>query len=447
MHELASSEPELHWDQLAGHLDAGLSELKEQERDALLLRYFEKKSAREMAQILGISDEAAQKRVSRAVERLREFLARRGVAAGAGALVLAISTHAVGAAPVGLGQTISAAAATAIPASITVATSKIIAMTTLQKTFVAAIIVAALGTGVYQAHQTSQARKQAQAAEQQQMALSQQIEQLQHERDEATNHLSATRAELARLEAAQNPTEVLRLRGQVGTLRQQLATTEGKSNAPGTGFAKMMSDPAMREYINQAMVDLVKRRYSALFQELKLTPEQTDQFVQLVSAELQQGAQRLVTSKHGTDLAQSSGSTAEDKSGLGQKLKELLGDSGAARFAEYSQELPARTTVDLLDGQLGGSKLTEEQRTRLFQIVKAEPFELTHGITGDLDKSFMGSQPEIDAYLTKINDSNQRVLQQAGEFLTSEQLTALNAVLANGVTARMTQAAAFTPKR
>jgi hypothetical protein len=435
---------------LAGHLDAGLSELKEQERDALLLRYFEKKSAHEMAQILGITDEAAQKRVSRAVEQLRQFLTRRGVTAGAGALVVAISAHAVEAAPAGLGQTISAATATAATASIHTAisltTPKIIAMTTLQKTLFAAIIIAAVGTGVYQARQTSQARQQAQAAQQNQIVLSQQIEQLQRERNEATNRLTATQAELARLEAAQNPNEVLRLRGQVGTLRQQLATTEAKSNAPGSGFAKMMSDPAMREYINQAMVDLVKRRYSPLFQELKLTPEQTDQFIQLVSAEIKQGAQRLVTSEHRGDLAQSNSSIADDKSGLGQKLKELLGDSGAARFAEYSQELPARTTVDLLDSQLGGGKLNEEQRTRLFQVVKAEPFELTHGITGDLDKTFFASQPEVDGYLAKISDSNQRVLQQAGEFLTSEQLAALNTVLANGITARVTQAAAFTQK-
>ena len=54
-----------------------------------------------MAQTLGISEDAAQKRVSRAVERLREFFAKRGVTVGASGLVVVISANAVQAAPVG----------------------------------------------------------------------------------------------------------------------------------------------------------------------------------------------------------------------------------------------------------------------------------------------------------------------------------------------------------
>src|ERR1044071_8306163 len=63
MNELLSTARDTPWDQIAPHLDAALSELNEPDRDALLLRYFERKSAQEMAQTLGISDEAAQKRV------------------------------------------------------------------------------------------------------------------------------------------------------------------------------------------------------------------------------------------------------------------------------------------------------------------------------------------------------------------------------------------------
>jgi hypothetical protein len=100
----------------------------------------------------------------------------------------------------------------------------------------------------------------------------------------------------------------------------------------------------------------------------------------------------------------------------------------------------------LLNAQLGAGKLTDEQRARLFELVKAEPFELTHGIAGDLNKAFFGSQTEIDGYVEKIAESNQRVLQQAGNFLGADQLTALNTVLTNGITARLTQAAAFNQK-
>ena len=110
MNELLSVEPDTTWEHIGPHLDDALGELSESDRDALLLRYFERKSAREMAQTLGVSDEAAQKRVSRAVERLREFFAKRGVTVGASELVVVISANSVQAAPSVLAKTVTAVA-------------------------------------------------------------------------------------------------------------------------------------------------------------------------------------------------------------------------------------------------------------------------------------------------------------------------------------------------
>src|SRR5678810_478068 len=107
MNELLAADSDFSWKHIAPHLDAALGELSEPDRDALLLRYFERKSASEMAQTLGVSDEAAQKRVSRALERLREFFAKRSVTVGASGLVVVISANAIQAAPVGLAGMIS----------------------------------------------------------------------------------------------------------------------------------------------------------------------------------------------------------------------------------------------------------------------------------------------------------------------------------------------------
>lgn len=60
MNELLAHEPDAAWENVAPHLDAALGELSEPDRDALLLRYFERKSAREMAATLNVSEEAAQ---------------------------------------------------------------------------------------------------------------------------------------------------------------------------------------------------------------------------------------------------------------------------------------------------------------------------------------------------------------------------------------------------
>ena len=115
------------------------------------LRYFENKSLREVGQTLGMSDDGAQKRVSRAVERLREFFAKRGVTVGASGLVVVVSANAVQAAPIGLVVTISTAAAlagTTLATSATATATKAIAMTTFQKTLLTATLAAAVGTGI-----------------------------------------------------------------------------------------------------------------------------------------------------------------------------------------------------------------------------------------------------------------------------------------------------------
>jgi hypothetical protein len=320
-------------------------------------------------------------------------------------------------------------------------------MTTLQKTLITATVAILAGAGIYEAHQASQLAEQNKALEQRQAPLAAQLQQLQREHDEATNQLAAMNAEIARFKSAQNQTELLKLRGQVGSLQQQLVSTESKTSAPATGISKMMSDPTMKEYIHQAQLNLIKSRYGDLFHELKLTPDQTEKFVQLMGDSMLKSTEKVSNlppeTVHEQEVAQAA---AGGKTELENQLQSLLGETGYARFKEFSDEIPARATVSLLNTQLGGDSLSDEQRAQLFQIVKAEPFDLTHGISGDLDKAFFGSQQDVDNYLLKVAESNQRIVQQAGSFLTPNQLTALNTLLTNGVTARVTQAAALVQK-
>src|SRR5262249_10181067 len=90
------------WDDVRPLLDDAMEGLDESDREALLLRYFKNQDLRAVGNALGVSDDAAQKRVSRALERLRENFAKRGVVTGASGLVMVVSANAVQAAPAGL---------------------------------------------------------------------------------------------------------------------------------------------------------------------------------------------------------------------------------------------------------------------------------------------------------------------------------------------------------
>ncbi len=215
MNEFLCTEPDACWQEIAPHLDEALGDLTEADREAVFLRYFEHKSAREMAQAFGISDEAAQKRVTRAVERLRQFLVKRGITVGANGLVVLIGANAVQAAPAGLATTISTAAILASTGvSTTITATGAIAMTTLQKTVIATVLTAAIGTGVYEGAQNSKLRGDVQALQQQQTPT---IQRLQRERDDAVSQLAALQAETESLKS--NQSELLQLRGEVARLR------------------------------------------------------------------------------------------------------------------------------------------------------------------------------------------------------------------------------------
>ena len=220
MNELLSTDPDPLWKQIAPHLDTALGELEESDRDALLLRYFERKSAREMAKILNTSETAAQKRVSRAVERLREFFSKRGIAIGASGLVVVISTNAVQSAPLTLAGTISTAttlAGTTIHIS-TALVTKAIAMTAMQKFAVVATATVLIGAGIYEAHQAAQLRQQFQTLQQWQVPFAEQVAQLEQQNGALSQKIAALRDENEAWK--RNSSELLKLRAEVGLLRQ-----------------------------------------------------------------------------------------------------------------------------------------------------------------------------------------------------------------------------------
>jgi RNA polymerase sigma factor (sigma-70 family) len=117
---LNEPEPDV-WPQIAPLLDDAIAKLGEKDRNAVVLRFFENKNLRDVGTALGASEDAAKMRVTRAVDKLRKFFTKRGVALSAVALGGAMAANSVQAAPVGLAVTISATAAkgAAVAASIT----------------------------------------------------------------------------------------------------------------------------------------------------------------------------------------------------------------------------------------------------------------------------------------------------------------------------------------
>jgi RNA polymerase sigma factor (sigma-70 family) len=95
------------WAATAPFLDAALDALPTMDRDALVLRFFEHRDFRAVGTALGVSDDTAQKRVNRALEKLRRLLTRRGSGYGtAAALPALLMAFAVPPAPAALAASV-----------------------------------------------------------------------------------------------------------------------------------------------------------------------------------------------------------------------------------------------------------------------------------------------------------------------------------------------------
>lgn len=101
------------WQELRPVLDDAMHELNAADREAVLLRYFEKRPLAEVGARLGLTENAARMRVERAVDKLRAVLAKRGVTSTAAALAASLAQHTVGAAPADLAAQVTRAALTA----------------------------------------------------------------------------------------------------------------------------------------------------------------------------------------------------------------------------------------------------------------------------------------------------------------------------------------------
>jgi RNA polymerase sigma factor (sigma-70 family) len=98
------------WQQIGPVLDDAVAALGEKDRRAIVLRFYEGRSLRDVGDVLGVSEDASEKRVTRALDKLRQFFFKRGLPSASAAIAGSISANSVIVAPTGLAKTVSAVA-------------------------------------------------------------------------------------------------------------------------------------------------------------------------------------------------------------------------------------------------------------------------------------------------------------------------------------------------
>ncbi len=193
-----------------------MTELGPEDRNAVLLRFFQDKDLKEVGTALGISEDAARMRVKRSLEKLHPLLVNRGVTLSVAALSTALVTDAVAAVPPGLAASIAATALTSAAAGTgtTLTILKVLTMSKLKIGMISALVIGGVATPLVIQHASQvKLREENQSLRQQMPGLSA----LAAENERLSNLLAQAKSSQP-LEDHQSR-ELLKLRGEVAQLR------------------------------------------------------------------------------------------------------------------------------------------------------------------------------------------------------------------------------------
>lgn len=385
----AGAEHAADWERIRPVLDAVMRELGEGEREAVVLRFFARRQFAEIGRVLGVSEDAARMRVERALERLRGRLARRGVTSTAGGLALVLSSQAVTAAPAGLAASVATAATAASAVSLTpvmlvvnfMSTSKLV----LGGTTVAVLL--ALGTAV-QDGLTARAASEAHAlAESDVAAMRERIAALRR------------KTELAEAEAAKRLAEPA-----PRATAPARAAVDPLASDPAAGNAFIARHPEVQRLLIESRRAQAAGSYAALFKLLNLSAAQIERFSDLAG----KGTGGVFNGPNG-ELVRYEMASPDEWRQAEAELRTLLGEDGYELYRNYSDALgPAWQTTVQLAGDLASTStsLSAAQAGQLQRVL----FE------GRVTREWSG-RPQYDW---------PAILERAAQFLSPEQVTALN---------------------
>jgi RNA polymerase sigma factor (sigma-70 family) len=435
------------WELIAPHLDEGLNQLSAADRDAIVLRFFKQQDFRVIGAALGVSEDTAQKRVSRALEKLRSVLSKRGATLTATALAPALTAEAVVAAPAGLAisvTTTALAGASTVGTGLSLAFVKTIAMTKLQVGVVGVILIAGLATPLLLQHQSlNRMREENNRLREQTLSLQQQATQM--------AQLAAENQRLSNLLAHAGSTqpskpeqlgELLRLRGEATRLRAN-AQADTKAANPMGEWLKSPAGKEMMKTSMRAMSQSIVRSYAKLFAELHLTPEQTtalkDLMINKQMAAGEMGAAAMTGQAHPAQLQALAVQVKAEQAAFDDQIKQLLGDDNYTQYQAYGKTLSERMIVTQLADQLAGGpkEVRPEQEQQLFDAMLEErqSFKFTTDLsdpsklTGDVASYY--TEDGKKRYLQELEQLGQRYLGRAQSILSPEQLGAFQSSLAS----------------
>ncbi len=346
-------------------LDEAINELSAADRTAILLRFFEKRDFSSVGNSMGTSEEAARKRVDRALNKLHGLLTRRGVALSVTGLSVVLAAEVVSAAPVGMAaQITSTALATAAVG--TAASGTIFQLITMSKIKVAIITGAIVAVGaiipVALNHQ-KHARIDRENA-----ALREKLAKLEQSKGKSAP-TTATIKPVVTADASKDDQfrELLRLRGEITRLREQAAANTNRANQ-ASELSRITADPDMWKSIRDQQKAGLGMAYNLFTKKQNFSDEEKEKFTDVLADNVMENVDLIAAVLRDGKTPEEAGPLFDaQEATLRKKLEELLGPEKSSAYDEYTRELLNTLTVEQFKGVMTGKK--EEKTEKAKQLL------------------------------------------------------------------------------
>lgn len=143
-------------------------------------------------------------------------------------------------------------------------------------------------------------------------------------------------------------------------------------------FAALMDQPDMQRMMALQHKAALDGRYADLFKQLGLTPEQLDQFKNLLVEKTTAAMDVLAAARdQGVNPRRDRDTfrqlVAESEADVDASIRSVLGESGFAQYKDFERTQPQRAVVDQLEQRLSYSStpLTPDQSAQLVKILDA----------------------------------------------------------------------------
>ncbi len=409
------------WDRVRPVLDGAMRALSEADREAVLLRYFERRPFDEIGAALNTTTDAARMRVERALDKLRVLLGRGGITSTSAALAVALSHQALVSAPAGLARTVADVALTKAAGSAGAAAAGIFMNSSILIT--GAIALGAIGATVYQTRNLERTEATVAAVTRERDALQMRVWSADRRLVQVEEQVAAQKRQLDGLFAA----KTVSLTAAAGSAGLAVPESRPRGSGPQEGqlflHKTASADPmeARREVrdINGRAIDA---SYAAFYRQMGWTAVQQAQFRALKlevderqSARFRELARAAGVQNTPTDRAplravfeQTQPAAQAD---LEAALRGAFGETSVEAFRQFQTTIAARPMTNQLASALfdSDSPLTPQQADQLVGIIAAN-----------------ARTPEGKVDLAVLN--RDAMLAQAQAVLTPSQLAALRRV-------------------